>query len=59
MKNCINCFYFRISRHIVIAPIENMIADGVCENEIHKSQPIVLDSKTDTCDYHKWKALIQ
>lgn len=55
MKNCINCSYFRTSRHTVIAPIENMIADGVCENEKHKNQPIVLDSKTDTCDYFENK----
>ena len=48
---CSKCKYFRISPHKIIAPISPLDADGVCENPKWKQQPIVLDSKTDTCEW--------
>jgi hypothetical protein len=52
-STCSECAYFRRSPHMVIAPIKSINADGVCENRKWKHQPIVLDSKKDTCELFK------
>jgi hypothetical protein len=54
-KVCKNCKSFRETHFPVIAPIKNMIADGICENKNQDVQPIVLDCKKDTCNYFQFK----
>jgi hypothetical protein len=53
---CENCKFFREAHFPVIALIENMIADGICENKNEDVQPVVLDSKKDRCNYFMGKS---
>jgi hypothetical protein len=52
---CKNCKFFREAHFPIIAPIKNIIAYGICQNANHAAQPVVLDSKTDTCNYFIFK----
>jgi len=44
---CKNCKFFHSYYQSIVAPINMINADGLCL--ISPEQPIILDSKTDTC----------
>lgn len=50
---CAECKYYKSHYNIIIAPIENITADGLCLNKHWQSQPIIIDSKKDYCGYYK------
>lgn len=48
---CVDCKYYKPNYAIIIAPIENIIAKGICLNKCWQSQPIIIDPQKDYCHY--------